>query len=136
MRKIDFIYFCLYNFSYKDGTPEPPKLYPGMEMESRPIVLFTISIWLWIWTIRLLIIQFNPLSIISEFNIIAELFLLAIIYTLFSLYFVNNFKYQKIYQEFRLTNKSTQKRTANISFVILGIPVLLNALLLLSQMKS
>jgi hypothetical protein len=136
MKIFDFIYFCLYNLSYKDGMPEPPKFQPGMEMESRPVALFTISIWFWIWTIRLLIKHYHPLSIFSKFNIIVELLLFIVIYATFFLYFVNTFRYQRIYQEFRFTNKNIQMRTVNITFVILILPFLLNAGILLSQMKK
>ena len=133
MQKIHFYFFCLYNFSYKDGFNKKP-IYSNPvggkgSPESAAVTVLSFCSWLWTVAIRLIIIAlFKPnfkILFLGPFEIIIPL----IIFLTYTSYFINGSRFIDIYIKYKEVDKSIQKQTVKKVFYFLGLPLILIPLL-------
>ena len=134
MKFIHFNYFCIYNFFYKDGFGLQEKVnHTALNIEKRPILLFSLSLWLWSVAIRLSIALFFHLSPSQLFFWREGFIIVPIIWAIGHFYFVDNIRYIKIYAEYRGTNKEIQSLQLKKIVIFSVIPILVTLFIFLSN---
>jgi hypothetical protein len=139
MQKVHFYFFCLYNAIYKDGF-EMQNYYKATGRakilpERRAILTLFFSSWLWTIVLRLVIIAlFRPSFKILILGVY-EYLVVAIIYSAYYFYFIDNNRFNDIYVRFRNTDKAIQRQTLKKIIILLVLPLLLIPILCLAISK-
>jgi hypothetical protein len=127
MEKINFYFFCIYNFFYRDGFGlKDETSYKALPMEQRPVFALSLATWIWLSVIRIIIIKiFHPAHNIffGKLDVLIPLACFGIYY----FYFIENNRYINLYAEYRAISKSAQRNV----IVYLAISLIVSVLLIL-----
>jgi hypothetical protein len=124
MKKIEFYYFCLYNFFYKDNRPQKTYYFSQLEVEDRPVFLLALGTLAWTAVIRYLLVNLIFARTIFSFNGWVESGILLSAYAVYFFYFNNHFRYREIYVQYRLTDQALQDRISRNILIFLIFPLL------------
>jgi hypothetical protein len=138
MRKVDFYFFCLYNFFYKDGAflLKGTSYYNPLESQEKVIFGCSISFWLYSIFLRMLLFAFFYPNIHSIFISRYEFVIPVTVYGILYFYFNNTDRYVNLYRQYKETDKKLQRRVAIRILVFYGMPVILIVLLAIILMKA
>jgi len=125
--KIDFYFFCLFNFYYKDGLRSPNFFLKNKVIpQNHTCVILGVGGWLWSVVLRVIYkILFDHSFSIFFLGMYFEILIWLILWGLFQFVFVNNNKYTAIYTRFRNTDQVIQRRTRSLIFTFLCLPIVL-----------
>jgi Ca2+/Na+ antiporter len=136
MNKVNFHFFCLYNFIYKDGfeMQNYQKAFGRGRIlpESRAILGLFFSTWLWTVLLRLILIALFSPTVRLLFLDYYELIIALGIYACFHFYFINNNRFTDIYIQHRFTERKIQLQGQRRVFLFLALPLILIPLAILA----